>query len=170
MELWDVYDENRRPLHRTHVRGVPMRRGEYHLVVFVWIFNSRGQTLLTKRSPEKKIYPNIWSPTGGAVQAGETSLHAIARELREETGIDAQESDFSFLTSVRVNSRSYFSDIYLLQKDVPLSEIVLQEGETCDAKWVNKAEFEAMIAAHEIAPPDVARYRSLQERFDKVLF
>ena len=69
MELWDVFDENRRPLHRTHVRGIPMRRGEYHLVVFVWIFNSNGQTLLTKRSPAKKNYPNFWSPTGGAAIA-----------------------------------------------------------------------------------------------------
>ena len=74
------------------------------------------------------------------------------------------------MTSERVASRSYFSDIYLLQKDVPQSEIVLQEGETCDAKWVSKAEFQAMIAAGEIAPPDVERYRSVQERFDKVLF
>ena len=170
MELWDVFDEKRRPLHRTHVRGVQMRRGEYHLVVFVWIFNSNGQTLLTKRSPEKKTYPNFWSPTGGAVQAGETSLQAIARELHEETGIHANLAEFQFLTSERVASRSYFSDIYLLQKNVPLSEIVLQEGETCDAKWVGKAEFEAMIAAGEIAPPDVERYRSLQERFDEVLF
>ena len=170
MELWDLFDKNRRPLHRTHVRGVPMRRGEYHLVVFVWIFNSSGQTLLTKRSPEKKTYPNFWSPTGGAVQSGETSLQAVARELQEETGIHAEKSEFVLLTSVRVAPRSYFSDIYLLQKDVPLSEIVLQEGETCDAKWVSKAEFEAMIAAGEIAPPDVERYRSLQERFDEVLF
>ena len=170
MELWDVYDENRRPLHRTHVRGVPMRRGEYHLVVFVWIFNSAGQTLLTKRSPEKKNYPNIWSPTGGAVQAGETSLQAIARELREETGIVAAEKEFELMMSLRISSRSYFSDIYTLKKDVPLSQIVLQEGETCDAKWVNRAEFEAMIAAGEIAPPDIERYRSMQERFDEVLF
>ena len=170
MELWDLFDKNRRPLHRTHVRGVPMRRGEYHLVVFVWIFNSCGQMLLTKRSPEKKTYPNFWSPTGGAVQAGETSLQAIARELREETGIQADRTEFKLLTSACVASRSYFSDIYSLQKDVPQSEIVLQEGETCDAKWVSKAEFEAMIAAGEIAPPDVERYRSLQERFDEVLF
>ena len=99
MELWDVFDEKRRPLHRTHVRGVQMRRGEYHLVVFVWIFNSNGQTLLTKRSPEKKTYPNFWSPTGGAVQAGETSLQAIARELHEETGIHADLAEFQFLTS-----------------------------------------------------------------------
>lgn len=170
MELWDVFDENRRPLHRTHVRGIPMRRGEYHLVVFVWIFNSDGQTLLTKRSPAKKNYPNFWSPTGGAAIAGETSLHAVARELREETGIAADEAEFNLLTSVRVSSRSYFSDIYSLQKDVPISAVVLQEGETCDAKWVGKAEFEAMIARGEIAPPDVERYRSLQERFDEVLF
>lgn len=170
MELWDLFDKNRRPLHRTHVRGVPMRRGEYHLVVFVWIFNSCGQTLLTKRSPKKKIYPNVWSPTGGAVQAGETSLQAIARELREETGIHADETEFELLTSACVASRSYFSDIYFLQKDVSLSAIVLQEGETCAAKWVNRAEFETMLAAGEIAPPDVERYRSLQKRFDAVLF
>ena len=170
MELWDVYDENRRPLHRTHVRGVPMRRGEYHLVVFVWIFNSAGQTLLTKRSPEKKTYPNIWSPTGGAVQAGETSLQAIARELREETGIVAAETEFALMMSLRISSRSYFSDIYSLKKDVPLSQIVLQEGETCDAKWVNRAEFEAMIARGEIAPPDAERYHSYRDRFDGLLY
>lgn len=170
MELWDVFDENRRPLHRTHVRGVPMRRGEYHLVVFVWIFNSAGQTLLTKRSPEKKNYPNTWSPTGGAVQAGETSLQAIARELREETGIVAAETEFALMMSLRISSRSYFSDIYSLKKDVPLSQIVLQEGETCDAKWVNRAEFEAMIARGEIAPPDAERYHSYRDRFDGLLF
>ena len=70
MELWDVYDENRVPLNRLHRRGAPMRSGEYHLTVFVWIFNRKGQLLLTKRSPEKMAYPNFWALTGGAAQAG----------------------------------------------------------------------------------------------------
>lgn len=170
MELWDLLDENRQPLHRTHVRGVPMQGGEYHLVVFVWIFNSHGQTLLTKRSPEKKAFPNYWSPTGGAAIAGETSLQAVKRELREETGIVAEESEFEPLVSVRVTGRSYFNDTYFLQRDVSISEIVLQEGETCDAKWVDRAEFEAMIVRGEIAPPDIERYRDLRERFDALFF
>ena len=81
MELWDVYDEQRQPLGKTHVRGVPMAPGEYHLVVFVWVFDGRGRVLMTKRSPEKRSYPNKWEHTGGAAQAGESSLQAIQREL-----------------------------------------------------------------------------------------
>ena len=90
MELWDVYDARRQLTGRTHRRGVPMQPGDYHLIVFVWIFNSAGQLLLTKRSPEKESYPNLWETTGGAVIAGETSREAIVRELREETGLSAE--------------------------------------------------------------------------------
>ncbi len=169
MELWDVYDENRRLLHRTHVRGVPMRKGEYHLVVFVWVFNSCGQLLLTKRSPEKKHYPNTWTPTGGAVQAGETSLQAVRRELFEETGISAGEAEFTLLQTFRVPERFYFSDVYLLQKDVALSQIVFQEGETCGAKWVGRAEFEKMLQDGKIAQPDAMRYKALKTQFQAVL-
>lgn len=168
MELWDVYDAERRPLNKTHVRGVPMRHGEYHVAVFVWIFNNAGQVLLTKRSPEKQNSPNLWALTGGAVLAGETSLQAIRRELCEETGICAEEADFSLLTTVRVSSRSYFSDLYLLKREVDLADIVLQAGETCDAKWVSRAEFERMAAGGEIAAPDVQRYDSLRVYFAEV--
>ena len=53
MEYWDVYDVHRRPLGKLHLRGKPMPHEEYHLIVFVWVVNSAGQLLLTKRSPEK---------------------------------------------------------------------------------------------------------------------
>ena len=39
MELWDIYDRQRRTTGRFHVRGTPMGRGEYHLTAFVWVFN-----------------------------------------------------------------------------------------------------------------------------------
>ena len=35
MELWDIYDRQRRTTGRFHVRGTPMGRGEYHLTAFV---------------------------------------------------------------------------------------------------------------------------------------
>lgn len=163
MELWDVYDRNRTPLHRTHQRGVPMPKGTYHIVVFVWIVNSRGQLLLTKRAPEKEVYPDFWAVTGGSALAGETSLQAIRRELFEETGIAAEDSELEFLATFERTTS--FSDTYLLQKDVPVEALVMQEGETCGAMWVGRAEFEAMIRNGEIAPPDVERYRLLPQRF-----
>lgn len=162
MELWDVYDVNRKPLNRKHTRGVPMRSGEYHLTAFVWIFNSAGQVLLTKRSPEKMAFPNFWALTGGAVLAGENSRQAARREVREETGICAEVSDFLLIDTYK--RKNCFCDLYFLQKDVPLSHIVLQPGETCDAKWVSRETFEQMISRKEIADPDVQCYHQLGEK------
>ncbi len=167
MELWDVYDKNRQPVGKTHVRGVPMKKGEYHLVVFVWVFNSRGQVLLTRRAPEKQSYAGLWAHTGGSVLAGESSLHAICRELREETGICAREEEFQLVESyIRTGD---FCDVYFLTKDVEIFQLTMQPGETCEAKWVSREELERMIGKNEVAAPDVKRYRQLQDRLEGLL-
>lgn len=163
MELWDLYDAQRRPLGRTHPRGTLMRSGEFHINVFTWIFNSAGQALLTRRSPEKESYPNQWESTGGAVKAGETSLAAIVRELREETGICAAPEEFVLLgTSC---GKSWFTDLYALRRDVAISELVFQPGETCGACWVDRCGLERLIAAGELTQPDIQQYRSLEAVF-----
>lgn len=161
MELWDVYDRSRRPLHRTHVRGRHMAKGEYHVVVFAWIVNSSGELLLTRRDPAKESFPNLWAVTGGSAIAGESSRQAIRREVFEETGIVAREEEFEFVTTfMRGNS---FSDTYLLHKDVPREHLVMQEGETCDARWVSRRELRELMAAGEVAQPDIRRFRQLEK-------
>ena len=49
MELWDVYDEERRLTGRTMVRGEAYPEDGYHLVVHMCVFNSRGEMLLQRR-------------------------------------------------------------------------------------------------------------------------
>lgn len=167
MELWDLFDKERRPLGRTHVRGVQMEKGTYHTVVFAWVFSDDGRVLLTKRSPEKKSYPNLWEHTGGSVLAGETSLQAIVRELFEETGIRAEPEELRLIDTFR---RCHdFCDVYFLRKNVPLQTLVMQQGETCDARWVSRAEYEEMIAQGIVAEPDVRRYAQLGKRLDGYL-
>ncbi|OGF22602.1 hypothetical protein A2Y83_01100 [Candidatus Falkowbacteria bacterium RBG_13_39_14] len=46
--------------------------------------------LCLKRSPERKIYPNLWECGGGAVWPGENFEEAVLRELRDESGIIAE--------------------------------------------------------------------------------
>ena len=169
MELWDVYDEQRRLLGKTHVRGVPMASGEYHLVVFVWVFDGRGRVLMTRRSPEKRSYPNKWEHTGGAALAGESSLQAIQRELFEETGIRAETAEFHLVETYCRRGDNDICDIYFLVKDVPLEALTMQPGETCEAKWVNRQELEEMISEGVVARPDVRRYRQLNSKLDKYL-
>lgn len=50
-ELWDVYDENRVKKPYTHVRGVPLDEGDWHLVVETWVVTQDNRVLLTLRDP-----------------------------------------------------------------------------------------------------------------------
>ena len=151
VELWDVLDGERRALNRTHERGKPIPPGEYHTVVSVWTVDSRGNILLTLRDPGKEVYPNRWENTGGSALAGETSRQAAVRELAEETGIAASQDELTLLRTLRTGDA--FCDYYAIHKDVPLSELTLQPGETVDARYVTLAELDAMIADESLAKP-----------------
>ena len=147
MEFNDIYDRNRRRTGRLHVRGTRWRRGEYGLIVCVWVYDGKGKLLLTQRAPEKS-FAGTWENSGGAARAGENSRHAIARELFEETGIRAKPEDFELLESRR--DRDAFFDFYCLKNATPIEDIVLQPGETTDAKWATFDEVHDMIKAKKI--------------------
>ena len=147
MEYNDIYDQNRRLTGRTHLRGTPWKKGEFGLVVCVWIYDGKGNLLLTQRAPEKS-FAGTWENSGGAVRAGENSMQAIVRELREETGIRAEAGEFELLTSVR--ERNIFYDHYCLHCQVPLHQIRLQPGETDGVRWATFDEIHEMIRQKEI--------------------
>lgn len=147
MEWNDIYDANRQPTGRIHRRGTSWKKGEYCLVVCVWVYDGQGNLLLTRRAPEKS-YPGTWENSGGAAQAGETSRRAIARELFEETGIRAEEGEFELLDTGR--DKNAFFDFYCLRRQVPLSEIVLLPGETDGAQWVSFERVHEMIREGQI--------------------
>ena len=102
MEFNDIYDENRRLTGRRHRRGTRWHKGEYGLVVCVWVYDGKGNLLLTRRAPGK-TFAGTWENSGGAAKAGETSLQAIVRELYEETGIRALPEEFELLETCKDN-------------------------------------------------------------------
>lgn len=142
MEENDIYDKKRRLTGRVHVRGTPWQRGEYGLVVCVWVADGRGKLLLTRRAPEKS-FPGTWENSGGAAKAGETSRQAIARELFEETGIRAEPEEFRFIGSDRDRHTHY--DFYTLIRRTPLEEITLLPGETDDVCWASFRDVNTLI-------------------------
>lgn len=146
-ELNDVYDKNRKKTGRVHRRGTAWRFGEYGLVVCVWIYDGKGRLLLTKRDPAKS-FGDTWENTGGAVRAGEDSLQAIVREVYEETGIRADESEFTLLAST-TRRRLHF-DHYCLKRNTPVEEVVLQPGETVDANWFTFEEVHTLIRGRKM--------------------
>ena len=161
MELWDVYDESRRPTGRTAVRDVtPLGAGEYHLVVHICVFSSDGKMLIQRRAQGHGKFGGLWDVTaGGSALAGETSRQAAERELKEEMGIALRLPRPSFTA----NFAKGFDDVYLVQADIPLSSLVFQKEEVSDAKWATAEEIFAMRAEGTFIP---YRIGFLQTLFD----
>ncbi len=68
------------------------------LVVACALVNDKGEVLLAQRPPGKMLAGKYEFP-GGKVDAGETPEAALARELREELGIEASDFEpFTFLS------------------------------------------------------------------------
>lgn len=148
-ELWDVYDENRNLTGRLQRRGDALESGDYHLVVYIWVMDHEGNFLLTRRSPNKG-FPNLWETTGGSALAGDDSLTAALREVKEETGLTLRpECGRRILTE---KGENYFGDYWLFLQDFDLAEVVLQEGETCGKMRAGEETIRAMRAAGEFVP------------------
>ena len=134
MELWDLYTENRIKTGETHVRGNPLPKDKYHLVVNVWIKNSEGKYIISRRSRKKSRNPLMFETVGGAVLKGENSLQAAIRETKEEVGInlDTKRAKLVF-TDVRKNLNSIL-DVYIFEHDgtVDLRNATSDEVESVD--------------------------------------
>lgn len=68
------------------------------VVVGALIRNHR--VLLAHRSPHKRAYPDVWDLPGGVIEDGESELGALARELREELGVQIATGSTSHLCRV----------------------------------------------------------------------
>ena len=122
VELWDIYDRNRELTGRTHRRGDKMKEGDYHLVVHVCIFNTKGQLLVQQRQPYKKGWPNMWDITvGGSAVRGDNSYQAAEREVWEELGLKLDLSRMR--PRFTMNFSDGFDDYYIVRQDVDISSI-----------------------------------------------
>ncbi len=166
-ELWDLYDSSRKLLPEKHIRGHRLRAGTYHISVGIWTVNCRGELLLTLRSPEKHDWPDMWENTAGSILSGESSRQGAVRELYEETGIAVSSKELCYLGTEHV--RNTIADCYIVRKSVPIEELKLQAGETCDAKWVTLDELDKMIEVGLVAPPVSARLKKIRKKVEEFI-
>lgn len=147
MEKWDILNINREPTGRIAIRGKGLDDGDYHLVVLMIITNSNKEILITKRSAIKNE-PCLWEIPGGAVTAGETSQEAAIREVGEEVGISLKlkENKGKIIGQKTYQSpHGWMVDIWHFEKDVDLNDLILQEEEVSDARWVTREKVIELI-------------------------
>jgi len=146
-ELWDVLDEDGNATGRVHERGKPMRKGEYHLTVYVWIENDKGEYLISQRSPNKP-FPELWECTGGNAVAGDDSLTTALKEVKEELGIILEPQNGRIIKhQIRGCDacNHCLGDVWLFRQNVDISTVILDPDETCDAAWASCDEINRMI-------------------------
>lgn len=135
MEMWDIYDANKELTGRTMKKNDwCLKDGEYHLTVLGVVKHIDGRFLITKRVMTKAWAPGWWEVSGGAAQAGESSLEAVCREVLEETGLDVSGCKDAYqFTYHRENpgeGDNYFVDVYRFELDFDESDVKPQEAET----------------------------------------
>lgn len=151
MEIIDLYDNKKRRLNKTIIRGEgKLELGEYTSAVHVWIMNSNGEFLIQKRSNTMAKHPGKWECPGGAIDAGETSLDGARREVKEELGFNVSIDKIEFLLSYK--REHLFVDVWLVKDDININKLVLQEEEVAEAKLVSLQEISNLIKNGEFVP------------------
>lgn len=166
MEFRDVYDLHGQKTGKIIGRHDPLLPGEYCRTVCVCVFNSRGELLLQKRTPDKELWANLWDITAaGGVLAGENGQQAAERELKEEMGLDIRFEGMR--PKLTTYFRDGFSDVFTVVRDVELSQLTLQKEEVAGARWASLDEIEAMMEEGAFIPYFRGYIRVLFELYQK---
>lgn len=153
-ELLDIVDQNGNPTGETVDREYAHSNGVWHRTAHVWLVREKDgalQILLQKRAETKKSYPGCYDiSSAGHIPAGIDYKTSAIRELKEELGIDAEESELLFCADRIIAADAVFSGkpfldrqysrVFILRRDLPEREIVVQPEEVDSVCWMDFKE------------------------------
>ena len=106
-------------------------------VVGAMLQNAEGRYLITQRPP-KATLPLLWEFPGGRVEEGEADARALAREIREEMGVEVEVMDQALHT--HHDYPSYDIDFRVYRCRLTSPESAIQHLRVHDHRWVTLEE------------------------------
>lgn len=125
------------------------------VLVAAAILVERGRVLLTQRKRGTHL-EGAWEFPGGKVEPGEDPKDALARELREEIGVDAAVGDIVEVTFHRYPQKAVLLLFYSAAR-LPGSPEP-QAIDVADVRWAARDE----LRDEELPPADVAVLRKVR--------
>jgi isopentenyl-diphosphate Delta-isomerase len=112
-------------------------KGLLHREVHVWLVDLEGKLIFQRRAKDKDTFPNMLDATaGGYVEIGDDSVTTAIKELWEECGVKASESDLIHIdvihteifdaTTNKINNA--LRDIYVYTTAVDVSSLKIEDG------------------------------------------
>ncbi len=154
MEYFDVLDENGNKTGEIVERNEAHRLGICHRLVQVWVMNSKSELLMQKRSRNKDFGANMWYVSlGGHIESNESNEQTIEREFFEELGLDVDMEKVQYLYTFKEVTAyknpaaidNEFYDVYLLRMDLNPDDLVLQEDEVEEVKFISYNDFKLAV-------------------------
>jgi isopentenyl-diphosphate delta-isomerase len=117
-----------------------------HLAFSCYVFNSKGELLVTRRALSKKVWPGIWSNTCcGHPAPGEAMPAAIRRRLQHELGLSVSDlkvvlPKFRYCIELNGIVENECCPVYVAQAT---SDPVLNPEEVMAYKWLSWNKFKS---------------------------
>lgn len=142
MEMIDVIDDENNVIN-TVSRDEIIEKNLLHRGSTIFVFNKEGKILVTRRSKDKKVFPNkLEIGQGGKVCVDETYDETAYREIEEEVGIKDVNLEFMFIMKYSNNYNSSIEKVYRCTYDGPIS---FNDGEVSEYFWKSIDEIKDMI-------------------------
>ena len=134
-------------------------RGEAHKspdkiyrTIAVFVSRDDGKYLWQKRSETKDLYPGCWDfSVGGHVNYGQSYIDTAVRELKEELGLDVNDTELDFKGEILVNlpqSNEFFHVFsYKLKEE---DNLKYEEEEISDTQWLTLEEVKQSIESRNV--------------------
>src|SRR3989338_2021641 len=158
-----------------------------HEVAITAIVVKDGKYLITRRSPNKKRFPGMWTVPGGKMETSDylelpkdtehywynVLERTLKREVKEEVGIDIDNVDY--LTSLAtVHEDGSPSLVISCTADYAGGEVSLEEGESDQFEWVSLEEakkyglidgiYDELVMAENKKKGNRSEWRRFQEK------
>ena len=155
-ELFQTYLDDGTPV-ALLPRHLVHSEGRLHRSVHIFIFNSKHELLVTKRSDEKDICPGYWDLSAAEHQRpGEAGFESAMRGLQEELQIT--EITLRPILSWRRHRMTY-PELGIIDYEETMTFLAVYDGsfhfadgEVADSRWIPKVGLSAFISEYKTTP------------------